>query len=109
METLNVRPGLTGAGQILYTQMQQAPASDAEDPEQHYITHELHAKLGFDLDYLRRRSLGYDLTLVLRTVLLLVGLNKTHSHDPAVAGLRTIARHGSMRDDVHYQQRDIPA
>src|SRR4029077_14472309 len=50
--------------------------SGAEDPERHYITHELPAKLGFDLDYLRRRSLGYDLTLVLRTVLLVTGLGK---------------------------------
>jgi lipopolysaccharide/colanic/teichoic acid biosynthesis glycosyltransferase len=76
LETLNVRPGLTGAGQILYTQMQQAPVSGTEDPEQHYITCELHAKLGFDLDYLRRRSLRCDLTIVLRTVLLVTGLGK---------------------------------
>ena len=76
MQTLNVRPGLTGAGQIFYTQLQQAPAVGAEDPEQHYITYELHAKLGFDLDYLRRRSLRYDLTIVLRTVLLVTGLGK---------------------------------
>jgi lipopolysaccharide/colanic/teichoic acid biosynthesis glycosyltransferase len=76
LETLNVRPGLTGAGQIFYTLMHQAPVSGAEDPEQHYITYELPAKLGFDLDYLRRRSLGYDLTIVLRTVLLVTGLGK---------------------------------
>jgi lipopolysaccharide/colanic/teichoic acid biosynthesis glycosyltransferase/O-antigen/teichoic acid export membrane protein len=78
LKTLNVRPGLTGAGQILYTQMQlqQPPASGAEDPEQHYLTHELHAKLGFDLDYLRHRGLRYDLTVVLRTVLLLARLDK---------------------------------
>jgi lipopolysaccharide/colanic/teichoic acid biosynthesis glycosyltransferase len=91
LETLNVRPGLTGAGQIFYTQLQQAPPpgaqingahnngahnNGAEDPEQHYVTRELHAKLGFDLDYLRRRSLGYDLRLVLRTVALLTGLGR---------------------------------
>jgi lipopolysaccharide/colanic/teichoic acid biosynthesis glycosyltransferase len=76
LETLRVRPGLTGAGQILYTQLQQAPTGDSEDPEQHYITCELHAKLGFDLDYLKHRGLGYDLTLVLRTVLLLTGLGR---------------------------------
>lgn len=76
LETLSVRPGLTGAGQILYTKMQQAPVCGTEDPEQHYITCELHAKLGFDLDYLKHRGLRYDLTLVLRTVLLLIGLDK---------------------------------
>jgi lipopolysaccharide/colanic/teichoic acid biosynthesis glycosyltransferase len=87
LETLNVRPGLTGAGQIFYTQMQQAPVAGAADPEQHYVTYELHAKLGMDLDYLRRRSLRYDLTIVLRTVLLLTRLGKrlpapTSSQDP---------------------------
>jgi lipopolysaccharide/colanic/teichoic acid biosynthesis glycosyltransferase/O-antigen/teichoic acid export membrane protein len=77
LKTLNVRPGLTGAGQIFYTlQEQQAQVSGAEDAEQHYISHELHAKLGIDLDYLRRRSLRYDLTIVLRTVLLVTGLGK---------------------------------
>lgn len=84
LATLNVRPGLTGAGQILYTQMQmqQAPVAGAEDSEQHYVTHELHAKLGFDLDYLRHRSLGYDLVVVMRTVLLVAGLGR---HLPAAA------------------------
>jgi lipopolysaccharide/colanic/teichoic acid biosynthesis glycosyltransferase len=76
LETLKVRPGLTGAGQIFYTQMQQAPAASGEDPEQHYVSYELHAKLGFDLDYLRRRGLTYDLRLVLRTVALLTGLGQ---------------------------------
>ena len=76
LQTLNVRPGLAGAGAILYTQLQQASAAGDEDPEQHYITHELHAKLGLDLDYLRRRSLRYDMTIVLHTVLLVIGLGK---------------------------------
>ena len=76
LETLNVRPGLTGAGQILYTQMQQAPASGAEDPEQRYMTYELHAKLGFDLDYLKHRGLRYDLAIVLRTAALITKLDK---------------------------------
>jgi lipopolysaccharide/colanic/teichoic acid biosynthesis glycosyltransferase len=76
LETLNVRPGLTGAGQIFYTQLQQEPIAGTEDPEQHYVTHELHAKLGFDLDYLRRRGLGYDVRLVLRTVAVVTGLGR---------------------------------
>jgi lipopolysaccharide/colanic/teichoic acid biosynthesis glycosyltransferase/O-antigen/teichoic acid export membrane protein len=95
LQTLNVRPGLAGAGAIFYTRQQQASAVGDEDPEQHYITHELHAKLGLDLDYLRRRSLGYDLTIVLHTVLLMVGLGNripapAPSADPqaVVAALR---------------------
>jgi lipopolysaccharide/colanic/teichoic acid biosynthesis glycosyltransferase/O-antigen/teichoic acid export membrane protein len=76
LETLNVRPGLTGAGQIFYTQLQQAPAFGIGDPEDDYITYELHAKLSLDLDYLRNRSLRYDLTILLRTILVVTKLSK---------------------------------
>ena len=76
LETLTVRPGLTGAGQIFYTQVQQAPTLGGEDPEKHYVTCELHPKLSLDLDYLRHRSLRYDLTILLRTVLVVTKLGK---------------------------------
>ena len=76
IEILSVRPGLTGPGQIFYTQVQQATVLDGVDPEQHYATCELHAKLAIDLDYLRRRSLRFDLLIVVRTVLLLTKLAK---------------------------------
>ena len=46
------------------------------DPEQHYANCELHAKLAIDLDYLRRRSLRFDLLILVRTVLLLTKLGK---------------------------------
>ncbi len=76
LEILRVRPGLTGPGQIFYTKVQQATVLDGVDPEQHYATSELHAKLAIDLDYLRRRSLRFDLLIVVRTVLLLTKLGK---------------------------------
>jgi lipopolysaccharide/colanic/teichoic acid biosynthesis glycosyltransferase len=76
LQILNVRPGLTGPGQIFYTQVQQATVLDGEVPEQHYATHELHPKLAIDLDYLRRRSFGHDLWIVVRTALLLAKLAK---------------------------------
>ena len=76
IEILSVRPGLTGPGQIFYTKVQQATVLDGVDPEQHYATCELHAKLAIDLDYLRRRSLRFDLLIVVRTVLLLTKLAK---------------------------------
>ncbi len=76
IEILSVRPGLTGPGQIFYTQVQQATDLNGVDPEQHYATCELHAKLAIDLDYLRRRSFGFDLLIVFRTVLLLTKLAK---------------------------------
>jgi lipopolysaccharide/colanic/teichoic acid biosynthesis glycosyltransferase/O-antigen/teichoic acid export membrane protein len=73
-EILSVRPGLTGPGQIFYTQVQQAAVLDGVDPEEHYANCELHAKLAIDLDYLRRRSLRFDLSILVRTVLLLTKL-----------------------------------
>ncbi|MGH3202462.1 MAG: sugar transferase, partial [Streptosporangiaceae bacterium] len=76
LQILNVRPGLTGPGQIFYTEVQQATILDDEDPEEHYSTYELHPKLAIDLDYLRRRSLRHDLEIVVRTVLLLAKLAK---------------------------------
>jgi lipopolysaccharide/colanic/teichoic acid biosynthesis glycosyltransferase/O-antigen/teichoic acid export membrane protein len=76
LEILSVRPGLTGPGQIFYTQVQQATVLDGSDPEEHYATRELHQKLAIDLDYLRRRSIWLDLAIVVRTVLLLTKLGK---------------------------------
>ncbi|HLI41140.1 MAG TPA: sugar transferase [Streptosporangiaceae bacterium] len=75
-EILNVRPGLTGPGQIFYTQVQRAAALDGDDPERRYLACELHPKLAIDLDYLRRRSLGYDIMIVFRSVLVLTKLGR---------------------------------
>jgi hypothetical protein len=88
---LSVRPGLTGPGQIFYTHVQQATVLDGVDPEQHYATCELHAKLAIDLDYLRRRSLRFDLLILVRTVLMLTKLGKPMAApqgagQPAIAG-----------------------
>jgi lipopolysaccharide/colanic/teichoic acid biosynthesis glycosyltransferase len=67
---LRVRPGLTGPGQIFYTEVQ-AEQDSAADPEAHYLGSQLHPKLAIDLDYLRRRSLRLDLAILLRTVAML--------------------------------------
>lgn len=91
LATLNVRPGLTGAGQLLYTRMQRAPASGAENPEQHYIAHELHAKLGLDLDYLRHRGLRYDLAVLLRTILVVTRLSNPIPAPAPAQNARTVA------------------
>jgi lipopolysaccharide/colanic/teichoic acid biosynthesis glycosyltransferase/O-antigen/teichoic acid export membrane protein len=70
---LRVRPGLTGPGQIFYTEVQ-AEQDRAADPEAHYVDCQLHPKLAVDLDYLRRRSLSFDLAILLRTVALICHL-----------------------------------
>jgi lipopolysaccharide/colanic/teichoic acid biosynthesis glycosyltransferase len=92
LEILSVRPGLTGPGQIFYTQVQQATVLNGVDPEQHYATCELHAKLAIDLDYLRRRSLHFDLLILVRTVLLLTRLGKPMAAPGQQAEEEAIAR-----------------
>jgi lipopolysaccharide/colanic/teichoic acid biosynthesis glycosyltransferase/O-antigen/teichoic acid export membrane protein len=70
---LSVRPGLTGAGQIHFTELRSGEDT-AMDPEAHYISVQLHPKLAIDLDYLRRRSIGSDLAILLRTCALVCHL-----------------------------------
>ncbi|HEY6294227.1 MAG TPA: sugar transferase [Streptosporangiaceae bacterium] len=86
LQILNVRPGLTGPGQIYYTQVQQATTLGDADPEQHYANHELHPKLAIDLDYLRRRGFWHDLQILASTALLLAGLVKPTTAPVAPAG-----------------------
>ncbi len=101
LQILNVRPGLTGPGQIFYTEVQKATILGEEDPEQHYATYELHPKLAIDLDYLRRRDLGHDLKILVRTVLLLAGLAKPAPAPAALAdaGLAGPARYAPPRNE----------
>jgi lipopolysaccharide/colanic/teichoic acid biosynthesis glycosyltransferase len=81
---LSVRPGLTGPGQIFYTHVQQSAVVDDLDPEQRYVARELHPKLALDLDYLRRRGLGFDLLILFRTVLLLTRLGQPIAAPPSL-------------------------
>ena len=70
---LSVRPGLTGAGQVLFTELRVGDEAVA-DPEEHYISFQLHPKLAIELDYLRRRSVWSDLAILVRTVALICHL-----------------------------------
>lgn len=63
-----VRPGLTGPGQLLFSQEQAAELDRAADPEREYVEHQLHVKLALDLDYLHRRMLRRDLAIIGQTV-----------------------------------------
>jgi lipopolysaccharide/colanic/teichoic acid biosynthesis glycosyltransferase len=74
LQILRVRPGLTGPGQIFYTQVQKSADEQDGDPESRYARRELHPKLAVDLDYLQRRSVRSDLAIILRTAWLLTGL-----------------------------------
>ena len=71
-KTLEVKPGLTGPGQIHFTTDQAAELDAVEDVEAHYVNHQLHPKLALDLEYLRRRNLWTDLGVIVRTIGLLL-------------------------------------
>lgn len=63
---LVVRPGITSAASLAYRHEEQMLAG--EDWETVYREQVLPAKLAIDLDYLARRTLRSDLTLIVRTV-----------------------------------------
>jgi lipopolysaccharide/colanic/teichoic acid biosynthesis glycosyltransferase len=65
---LTVRPGLTGPGQLLFSQEQAAEPDGAADPEREYVERQLHGKLALDLDYLHRRLLRRGLAILGQTV-----------------------------------------
>lgn len=65
---LRVRPGLTGPGQLYFSAEQAGELDGLADPEEYYVSHQLHPKLALDLDYLLHRSLRGDLAVVLWTL-----------------------------------------
>lgn len=67
METLDVLPGLASPGSIYnYTHGEQVIGQ--ENPERDYLDKLLPIKLGLELVYVRRRSLCYDLAIIVRTL-----------------------------------------
>lgn len=66
-QVLSVRPGVTGLTQLEYRDEERLLAG-RDDVEQYYIRHIMPAKLALDLQYIRTRTLGGDLKLLLRTV-----------------------------------------
>jgi lipopolysaccharide/colanic/teichoic acid biosynthesis glycosyltransferase len=73
LEVLIARPGLTGPGQLAFTDREAAELDAADDPEAYYVSHQLHPKLAVDLAYLSDRSFWIDVKVVLGTVALMVG------------------------------------
>jgi lipopolysaccharide/colanic/teichoic acid biosynthesis glycosyltransferase len=66
--TLQVRPGLTGCGQLYFTTDQADDLDEVDDVEAHYIEHQLHPKLQLDLEYLRDRRLARDFAVLWTTL-----------------------------------------
>lgn len=64
---LSVRPGMTGPGQIHYTQDQESLPTDPDRAEEVYVKELLADKLRLDLEYLDRRGTLLDLKILGRT------------------------------------------
>ena len=64
---LSVRPGITGMASINYIDENEMLARSA-DPERSYIEEIMPAKLTLDLKYVKERSFGLDLRIILATV-----------------------------------------
>jgi len=74
METLSVSPGLTSPGSLDYFAEERDLPDDPETLEAIYLKRLLPKKLAADVVYVRNRNLAYDVQLVMRTLLSLVGL-----------------------------------
>lgn len=66
-KVLNVRPGITDYASILYSNENEI-LSRSEDPEQHYISKVMPAKLKLNLKYIENPGLGADLNIIFKTI-----------------------------------------
>jgi lipopolysaccharide/colanic/teichoic acid biosynthesis glycosyltransferase len=67
-EVLAVRPGMTGPSAVAFHDEARILA-EHDDPHAYYIGHMLHERVRLDLDYLDSRSLGSDVTMLWRTLM----------------------------------------
>lgn len=75
-QVLNVKPGLTGPGQIHYTVHQAQQIPEGSDANRIYVEKILPEKLAIDLEYVRNRSLLRDIGILGRTVLVVLTLGR---------------------------------
>jgi lipopolysaccharide/colanic/teichoic acid biosynthesis glycosyltransferase len=69
--TLNVKPGMTGPGQLYYTTDQADTIPDGVKADQYYIDHLLDHKLRIDLEYMKQRTPASDCRVIFQTVALM--------------------------------------
>lgn len=73
METLTIPPGITGPGSLHYIEQDGELPSDPSQALQVYVETVLPRKLAYELVYVRSRSLRYELQLIVRTVIGVLG------------------------------------
>ena len=68
METLRVRPGITGPGSLFYEREQVHTIPEDVPADDYYVEHLLGPKLDLELAYLENRTLGKDLGIIWQTI-----------------------------------------
>lgn len=71
LQTLRVKPGITGPGQIYYTTDQVDSIPQGVSADQYYLEHLLDKKLRRDLDYLELRTPLSDCHVIWQTIVLM--------------------------------------
>lgn len=71
LQTLRVKPGITGPGQLYYTTDQAVSIPEGVSADEYYLEFLLDKKLSLDLDYLKRRTVLSDCQVVWQTVMLM--------------------------------------
>ncbi len=74
-ESLTVLPGLTSPGSLRYFADEAALPADSAEAEAVYLSTLLPRKIAMDLVYVRSRTARYDVQIVLRTLLSIVGFD----------------------------------
>lgn len=85
--TLDVRPGMTGPGTLFAYTRGDAHLDGRDDREADYAENLLALKLAFELVYIERQSLAYDVQLLLRTAALLAHLSFGRGEPPELPEL----------------------
>lgn len=75
-QTLAVLPGVTSPGTLHYMAHDEASIPPGPDGQRYYVDQLLPRKLALDLVYVRSRSLFYDIAILLRTAVAIVGSNR---------------------------------
>lgn len=81
LETLRARPGLASPGSI-YNYTHGERLLEAGDAERSYVEQLLPIKLALDTIYIRKSSFAYDITIILRTIWVIVASAMGVRHFP---------------------------
>ena len=102
--TLDVLPGLTSPGALFdYTHGSRCLTGD--DIERDYVDKLLPIMLEIELIYMERRSLRYDLSVVMRTAITIARVLTGQREFPDPPELREIRRRAQLRSNPDLQER----